>query len=154
MREKFACHSLLQSLEAQQRAGYVRTAAPPDVPMPHGLDDLTLATLADVFRDVLERLPEPEEQPVIERARVRLGDRMTLIVERMDRSRRVSFRELIEAAQSRVEVIVDFLAVLELIKSRFLDARQAESFGEIELVAIDGAVAPPLVEPPDGASAS
>lgn len=135
----------LHSLEAQQRTGYSRAAAPPDVPMPHGLDDLTLTSLADVFRDVLERLPEPDAPPVIERQHVRLRDRMTLLVERMDRSRRVPFRALIESAQTRLEVVVDFLAVLELIKARFLDARQAGSFGEIELIAIDGAAAPALI---------
>jgi chromatin segregation and condensation protein Rec8/ScpA/Scc1 (kleisin family) len=46
-----------------------------------------------------------------------------------------------------VELIVDFLAVLELIKTGFLEARQAEAFGEIELLRRDGAAAPPGAEP-------
>jgi chromatin segregation and condensation protein Rec8/ScpA/Scc1 (kleisin family) len=56
----------------------------------------------------------------------------------------LSFREWIRDAESRVTVIVDFLAVLELIRARYLEARQAGAFGDIELVRIEGA------QPPSG----
>ena len=54
-------------------------------------------------------------------------------------ARQLSFRSLIGRAESRIEVIVDFMAVLELIKARFLEARQPTVFGEIEMVRLDGA---------------
>ena len=53
------------------------------------------------------------------------------------------FRDVIVGASSRVVVIVDFLAVLELVRSGYVEARQADLFGEIELVAIEGAAPPP-----------
>jgi chromatin segregation and condensation protein Rec8/ScpA/Scc1 (kleisin family) len=43
-------------------------------------------------------------------------------------------------------VIVDFLAILELIKSRYLEATQSERFGDIDLVRIEGAAVPDLGE--------
>ena len=49
------------------------------------------------------------------------------------RSSRASFRQLIADASSRLEVVVSFLALLELVKLRQVDIEQTESFGEIEI---------------------
>ena len=45
----------------------------------------------------------------------------------------LKFRELFANAASRSEVVVTFLALLELIRLRQLVAMQNESFGEIEI---------------------
>ncbi|MEE8338369.1 MAG: ScpA family protein [Dehalococcoidia bacterium] len=133
----------LRGLEDEHRTAYRRDAAPPQVPLPTGLDDVTVDGLMALFREVLERLPEQEELPEIEREPVRLADRVSALMTELDDVRQLSFRALIGRAQSRIEVIVDFMAVLELIKARFLEARQPEAFGEIELVRLDGAATLP-----------
>jgi segregation and condensation protein A len=46
----------------------------------------------------------------------------------------VTFTQLLERAQTRVEIIVAFLAILELIKRRQIRAQQDALFGEIVLV--------------------
>jgi segregation and condensation protein A len=53
------------------------------------------------------------------------------------RLKRVSFRRFISACRSRVEVIVSFMAVLELIKALRLSAEQDALFGDISLVALE-----------------
>ena len=134
----------LRGLEDEQRTAYRREAAPPEVPLPTGLDGVTVDGLMALFREVLERLPEPEEIPELQREPVRLADRVSALMTELDDVRQLSFRTLIGRAQSRIEVIVDFMAVLELIKARFLEARQPTAFGEIELVRLDGvATLPP-----------
>lgn len=127
-------------------ASYRREAAPPKVPLPSGLDNVTLGSLTDVIRDVLARLPEEEAATELEREPVRLADRIGSLVDILERERRTPFRALIERARTRTEVIVDFMAVLELIKSRYLVAEQPQAFGEIELVRIEGASIPDPVE--------
>lgn len=123
---------------------YRREVPPPEVPLPTGLAAVTLSSLVDLIRDVLERMPEEEPAaPEIRREPVRLRDRMRSLVETLETTKVTSFRRLIEAATSRTMVIVDFMAVLELIKQRYLAARQSESFGDIELVRLEGAT-PPL----------
>jgi segregation and condensation protein A len=47
---------------------------------------------------------------------------------------RLSFNQLLARAATRVEIIVTFLAVLELIKRRQIYARQEQLFGDIQLV--------------------
>jgi len=125
---------------------YRREVAPPEVSLPTGLDRVTLDSLVDVLREVMERLPEEEPAGIVLAERVRLRDRLRGIVDLLDREGRTSFRQLVEHATSRVTVIVDFLAVLELIKSRYLEATQSERFGDIDLVKIEGAAVPDLGE--------
>lgn len=125
---------------------YRREVAPPEVSLPTGLDRVTLDSLVDVLREVMERLPEEEPAGIVLAERVRLRDRLRGIVDLLDREGRTSFRQLVEHATSRVTVIVDFLAVLELIKSRYLEATQSERFGDIDLVKIEGAIVPDLGE--------
>jgi segregation and condensation protein A len=61
---------------------------------------------------------------------------METVMVAVDRGRgRASFRALVEACTSRTEVIVVFLAVLELMKAGRVSAEQEESFGDIALVA-------------------
>lgn len=140
----------LRRLEDAHRTAYRREAEPPQTQLPTGLDSVTLDTLAGLFRQALERLPEPEEQAEIARDPVRLADRVALLTAALERDDSISFRELVARAGTRMEVIVDFLAVLELIKARFLETRQSDAFGDIELVRIEGA-SPPTPEQLTGA---
>ena len=134
----------LRELEEEHRTAYRREVPPPDAPPGTGLDGVTANSLLELFRDILERLPEEEAEPELAREPVRLADRIDRLVRRLEGGQPVSFRDVIAAAPARIVVIVDFLAVLELIRTRYLEARQSEVFGEIELVAIAGA-APPSV---------
>ena len=101
-----------------------------------------MSSLVDVIREIMDRIPEEEPAGEVRREPVRLRDRMSRLVTRLDAERRTSFRRLIEGATTRTEVIVDFMAVLELIKQRYLEAVQSESFGDIDLVRLEGAIAP------------
>ncbi len=121
---------------------YRREVPPPAVPLPTGLDTVTLSSLVDVIREVLDRMPEEEPAAEIRREPVRLRDRMRSLVDKLQATGRTSFRELIQSATSRTMVIVDFMAVLELIKQRYLAARQSDAFGDIELVKLEGARPP------------
>ena len=134
----------LRELEEEHRTAYRREVPPPDAPPGTGLDGVTANSLLELFHDILERLPEEEAEPELAREPVRLADRIDRLVRRLEGGQPVSFRDVIAAAPARIVVIVDFLAVLELIRTRYLEARQSEVFGEIELVAIAGA-APPSV---------
>lgn len=118
---------------------YRREAAPPKVPLPTGLDAVTLSSLVETIREVIARLPEEEPEGEVAREPVRLGDRISRLADLLDRDGRTSFRRLVEGATSRTMVIVDFMAVLELIKQQYVAARQSDAFGDIELVRLAGA---------------
>jgi segregation and condensation protein A len=125
----------LRSIEDEGLRAYRRNAPPPDVPLPSGLDKVTLDGLMTLFRDALERQPA-EPVAAIPRDIVSVKEKVLQIETALRETGQVSFRRLVLACRSRIEVIVSFLAVLELIKAGRVWGQQEELFGDISLVAI------------------
>ncbi|MGD0765095.1 MAG: ScpA family protein [Dehalococcoidia bacterium] len=126
----------LRAIEDEGLRAYRRTAPPPDVPLPAGLDKVTLDKLLKLFRDALDRLPA-EPASTIERDRVTVRQKAQEIEEALRGEGQVSFRKLVLACRSRLEIVISFLAVLHLIKAGRVWGQQEELFGDISLVAIE-----------------
>ena len=95
------------------------------------LRELDLADLIEALREVLKRLPEEKAHEILaERPAIR--PRILAVLERL-RSGDVMFTDLFPLEASRREVIVTFLALLELVKMRAVRAVQSERFGPILL---------------------
>jgi segregation and condensation protein A len=65
--------------------------------------------------------------------RASVADAVAELVDELPRLGRVTFRRLTAAMAERLEVIVRFLAVLELFKQGLVELDQTERFGEIEI---------------------
>ncbi|MFM8848611.1 MAG: segregation and condensation protein A, partial [Actinomycetota bacterium] len=63
-----------------------------------------------------------------------VGDALAELVDELPRIGRISFRRLTADLAERMEVIVRFLALLELFKQGFVELDQGERFGDIEIV--------------------
>jgi segregation and condensation protein A len=135
--------SALREREDQGLRSYPRLGIAPDVPLSLGLERVTLRKLSRIFREALQRLPPEEESGTIDRQGVSVRDKVEVILAALVEGGQVSFRELVLACRSRLEVVVSFLAVLELIKSSRLRAEQSELFGDIRLVALEEASSGP-----------
>ena len=106
--------------------------------------DLTLAKLDEIFQSVLRRSADKID-PVrsgfgeIEMEEVSLEERISYVEETVKTKTRTSFRKLLEGKKRRgkMQVIVTFLAVLELMKTGKLKVKQDETFGEIYIEAGD-----------------
>ena len=106
------------------------------MPLPTGLDGVTLNLLVQIVREVLERQPEEPPEATVPRHEVTVEQKVTELSAALQQRKRVSFRAFISACRSRIEVIVSFMAVLELIKSLRLRAEQDTMFGDINLIAL------------------
>lgn len=71
--------------------------------------------------------------------KVNIQDYMQRIREAMLAKPRVTFRELTEGMRNRFELIVTFMAMLEMYKRDEIDIEQCERFGDIEIVRMDTA---------------
>jgi segregation and condensation protein A len=60
-------------------------------------------------------------------------EKIALITTAIRNSIKTRFSELIKTATNKVEVVVSFLAMLELMKQRSISADQADLFAEIEI---------------------
>ncbi len=129
---------MLKEREDANLRTYLRLAPPPKVEKKLDFSKLTPDDLLEAVRRALALMPDkPALGTVVAPPKVTIRDQIRLIVQSLrGQSGRVSFQKLLEGATSRLEVVVTFLAVLELIKRRKIEAQQAQMFGEIELISI------------------
>lgn len=66
--------------------------------------------------------------------RASVADAVAELVDELPRAGRISFRRLTTGLVERLEVIVRFLAVLELFKQGAIDIEQGDRFGDIDIV--------------------
>jgi segregation and condensation protein A len=100
---------------------------------PRPVRDASLGDLLDALREVLRRVRPPRAHE-IERETISLHECVSRILARFTLAREVDFASLFAPDAYRAEVIVTFLALLELIRLRVVRARQPERFGSIELM--------------------
>ncbi|PKN92658.1 MAG: segregation/condensation protein A [Chloroflexi bacterium HGW-Chloroflexi-6] len=124
-------------MEEREKAGlhtYLRLAPPPKIEGRLDLSDITLEDLLRAAENIFQN--EKEKQAlgtVISAPRVTIREKIAFIAERLSKGEQASFRELIGSAKTRLEVVVTFLAMLELIKRYRVAARQDSLFGDIEI---------------------
>ncbi|HXK32808.1 MAG TPA: ScpA family protein [Dehalococcoidia bacterium] len=137
----------LREIERAGLHSYPRIAPPPELPPPPGLDGVTLEMLQQMVQEALTRRPAAREPvQIIRPHKITVREKIAALRDRLAAQGRLSFRAIVEECRTRTEVIVSFLAVLELIKSRVLDAQQDDAFADIILV--------PSGEPPLDATTS
>ncbi|MCR4406604.1 MAG: segregation/condensation protein A [Anaerolineae bacterium] len=135
---KQAAESLRQREEAGLRS-YLRLAPPPRPERPLDLEDVTLDDLVAAVRQALAVTPPaPPVSEVVAPFQITIGDRIAAIRDILRTHAQVSFHHLLSEATSRLEIIVTFLAVLELIKSGYVDVQQDRLFGEIIILGKPG----------------
>jgi len=117
------------------------------VDLDHFLKGVDLARLKQVFDDVLRRSRDKRNEEAIRygkinREPISLPDRLASIRSYTKAHKKFSFRRLLEDAETRENVIVTFLAILELMKNGEVVAVQEEK-EDIVLYRPDAAPAPP-----------
>jgi segregation and condensation protein A len=101
--------------------------------------DLLAGIDVDDLKAAYLRAMTPRPKPVvsiehIHSVRVSVQDAVEELVDELPRMGRVTFRRLTEEFVERLEIVVRFLAVLELFKQGFIELDQPAAFGDIEIV--------------------
>lgn len=90
--------------------------------------------LADLYRGILSE--KPEEDDLIEEVMqevVSLEEKMTDLKTSLEKRMKIAFAETIKNASDKMEVVVTFLAMLEMVKQKTLSVKQKDLFGDILL---------------------
>ena len=97
--------------------------------------DLTLQNLSSALAQALTALEKAEEK--LPEARVRplvtIEEMMDTLLSRVQRAMTLSFKEFSAGSAEKVEVIVSFLALLELVKQGAVEAAQHDPFEDIRI---------------------
>lgn len=110
---------------------YKETVDPADV-----IGDTTLAKLNEIFNQVMRRTvdrvdPIRSKFGTIEKEEVRIEDKMEEIKTNIKGLKGINFRTLLEVQASKINIIVTFLAILELMKVGDIVIKQEGLFGDI-----------------------
>ncbi len=97
------------------------------------LGDVSVFDLINAFNGILKRLNQREDLREIFEENYTVSDKIDLIMKMMASGIALKFTELFANAASRTEIVVTFLALLELIRLKQIKAVQDGAFGEIEL---------------------
>ncbi len=102
------------------------------------LRDVSLDRLRRVFEDVIRRRDESVDQlrsrfGVIKREKISLEGRIREVLKYVRGHHRISFRHMVAEKKNKMEVVVSFLAVLELMKMGRITAVQEKPFGDLDI---------------------
>jgi segregation and condensation protein A len=127
----------LSEQEAANRRTYLRLNIP--IPRIDARLDMSEITLEDLtllaFQVFIGKADLPALSRVVSMPRVTIREKIHIILNILRRSGRASFKNL-AVNQNRLEIVITFLAMLELIKRSVIDAEQPDLFGDISLLAI------------------
>lgn len=153
---KYMSYELKDRMVDAEKSLYKRPTLPPEVlayrqPVDYEelMGDMTLNKLHEIFKQVVRR-QEDKIDPVrsafgrIEKEEIDL-DLKTAYVEAYVRSHKTfSFRKLLERQESRMEVIVTFLVILEMIKTGRIGIVQEDTFSDIVITVLETEETAPL----------
>ncbi len=126
--------SWLNERQERNLRTFLRVAPPPKIEPKLDLSNVTLETLVAAAQEAFAK--ERSKQPlgvIIAPPRVTIREKIDLITKTMNELGRSTFRALLDQGASRLEVVVTFLAMLELVKRYRIQAHQENLFSEIEI---------------------
>jgi segregation and condensation protein A len=126
--------NLLSQRETSGLRTYLRLASPPKV---EGVLDLSGINLVDLTNGAQEIFFLANQKKtlgsVVVAPRITIRDKIQHIASMLRRQSKTTFAKLVAGRRSRLDIVVTFLALLELIKRQLVFARQDDTFGEIAL---------------------
>jgi segregation and condensation protein A len=99
--------------------------------------EATLFDLIEAFRRVTRKTP-PDQFIEIKRGRIHLEAKMREIIERLKKKGSLVFQSLFQDTSQKEEIIVAFLAILELIRLKAIKVYQATAYGTIKIYPASG----------------
>jgi segregation and condensation protein A len=112
-----------------------RAPAPrPAVTRPTRIAGLTFKALYKALKRTIDAAPLLPAGMMVEPLRVSIHHRIARIRELTALSQQVPFSALLHEANTRIEIIVTFLAILESLKRKLIFVEQDDMFGEIYLL--------------------
>jgi segregation and condensation protein A len=123
----------LQQRELARENLFTRVPEKPDFQAERPLGEVSIFDLIHAFQTILKRIDKKEDLREIFEENFTVSDKIELIMKMTAAGVPLKFSELFAHAASRTEIVVTFLALLELIRLRQLDVTQSQEFGEIEL---------------------
>ncbi len=101
--------------------------------------NLDLEILVEGINNLLKKLNKTDKKRIdyfnsLKRDNFTVEDKINVIVKTLNRKNKILFYELFNENSYKEEIIVSFLALLELLKRNFINIKQKKQFGEILII--------------------
>lgn len=140
---KYMSYELKDRMQVAAKAMYKEATIPEEVEgyiepvdLEKLLGDLTLKKLNEIFQSVMKRQndkldPIRSKFGKIEKEEVSLEDKLDFVESYAKEHGTFSFKKMLEGQKSKMQIVVTFLAILELMKTGKIVIRQESTFADI-----------------------
>jgi len=126
----------LRALEERRSSTFTRESLGPEGPPRTDFPlEISLFDLLGALRRVIEQLPKTDVLE-IENERLNVVQRIAEVLELLADGREIAFEELFSDSRQISDVVITFLAVLELVKLRLIRVWQVDAYGAIRIVTV------------------
>ena len=122
----------LGSRGVEGRDVFLRGIPAPEAEGPAPLADISLFKLLDAFQRVLDRVKSDMAFEVTAE-RISIQERIAQITDRLRGRRAIAFEELFDQIRTTYDIVVTFLAILEMAKMRMMRIYQTDPHAPIHL---------------------
>lgn len=128
--------SILREREAEWQNIFVRDELPDDdessEPAALSLFDMNIFDLLGAFKKILDTVPE--QVITITREALTIKDKISLIIESIENKDSIRFEDLFKSDVTKQQLIVTFLALLEILRLGLARVYQEKEFGNIWII--------------------
>ena len=101
------------------------------------IEEASLFDLMEALREILKKIEGKEQILDFTKEKIFLKDKMVEILKRLAEVEYIFFQDLFSSTKSRLEMIVTFVAMLELIRDQKIRTLQVKKFGSIRIYGRD-----------------
>lgn len=133
-REFYEASKKINSIILKKKISYFREKPAPIKGLFIPPKNVSVKKLAKIFSDILNFL-----EPIVNIPRaalkrvVSIKEKIGQIIKMVETSLTVGFKDIIKSSKSKTEIVVGFLAMLQLVKDQVIDVEQKKLFDEITL---------------------
>ena len=124
----------IEKLPRVNRDFYIASSALPEFESKENLASVDLSQIAQVFAELIER-QKLNVNHVIEFEKLSTREKMSYILDLLVNDKYLDFFKICIVEEGKIGIIVNFLALLELVKDSLITLIQSEDFGQIHLSA-------------------
>lgn len=95
-------------------------------------------SLFAIFQEILSKAEEetPKQAEIKAEPKVTLEQRRDAIVNHLKKAKKISFRKVLGTAHTKAEIIVTFLAILEMVKQKEVRVEQDKNFADFWVMSV------------------